>query len=603
LGRVELREVTASERTFDPRARTSTSAAALTYVTGIAFFQLFSAIAQAQVLPPLGDPTGRSNQPPPLFEELPRPAPTPGQILPPVPPPGPSETELLSSIKVHVHRINIVGSTVFTLEELAKVTDPYIDKEATAEDLEALRVALTRLYINRGYVNSGAILPDQTVAQGVITYQIIEGKLSDTQIHGNRWLRAEYYRDRVALSTRPPLNVDKLQERLQLLLEDSRIERLNAELKPGASPADAVLDLRVEEQLPLRVGLDFDNYQAPSVGAQRGVVTLEHLSLTGHADPLALSYGRSRGLNPLLDFGYSIPVTAHDTTLGVQYRRNDLTVVEEPFTPLDIESSSETYTLSLRQPVYRTPSTSVALELIGERSSLATTLFGLPFSLEPGAVDGDSAVTVVRFAQEFVYRTRSEVIAARSRFSMGLDALGSTIHHDDRPDSRFFAWLGQFQFVRQLSVFQSIGIPGTQLILRSDVQVTNQPLLTLEQISLGGRYTVRGYPQNTLVRDNAFLTSVEARIPIVRNTPWADYVELAPFFDYGRGWNTGRATEDPPDLSGIGIGLRWGLTVRSPVRLRPQFEIYWGHPLRKIETSATKLQGNGLYFQFLISAF
>ena len=126
-------------------------------------------------------------------------------------------------------------------------------------------------------------------------------------------------------------------------------------------------------------------------------------------------------------------------------------------------------------------------------------------------------MTALRFAQEFVYRTRSQVIAARSRFSFGLDALGSTIHDNDLPDSQFFAWLGQFQWVRQFDALKpASGIPDTQVIFRSDVQLANKPLLTLEQIALGGRYTVRGYPQNTLVRDNAFLASIEARIPIVR---------------------------------------------------------------------------------------
>jgi hemolysin activation/secretion protein len=563
-------------------------------------------LAQAQItLPrptPRIDPTGRSNEPPMLFEELPQ-APPAGAILPPFTIPEPSEAELVPGIRVFVRKIQITGSTVFTSEQFSPLIAPYLDKEVTSEDLEALRVALTRLYVNRGYVNSGAILPDQTVADGVISYQIIEGKLSDTQIHGNRWLRAQYYRDRVALSARPPLNVDTLQERLQLLLEDPRIERLNAELKPGATPADATLDVRVEERSPFQVTFDFDNYQAPSVGAQRGVVTVEDLSLTGNADPLSLSYGRSRGLDPLLELSYLIPITAHDTSLGFQYRRNDITVVEAPFEPLDIRSSSETYTLSLRQPIYRTPSTLIALELLGERSGLQTSVSGIPFSLEDGAVGGRSAVTAVRFAQELVYRTRSEVIAARSRFSVGLDALGSTVHNDDKPDSRFFSWLGQFQYVRQLGIFERLGIPETQLIFRSDLQLTNQPLLTLEQIALGGRYTVRGYPQNALVRDNAFITSVEARIPIIRNRPWADYVELAPFFDYGRGWNSGRDSQATFNLSGIGVGLRWGLAVNSRIHLRPQFEIYWGQPLRKIETSATKLQGNGLYFQFLLSAF
>ena len=223
----------------------------------------------------------------------------------------------------------------------------------------------------------------------------------------------------------------------------------------------------------------------------------------------------------MLELGYTLPITARDTTIGIRYRRNDLTVVEDPFGPLDIRSQSDVYTLSLRHPVYRTPSTTFALELNGERSALETSVLGVPFNLEPGAVGGESVATAVRFAQEFVHRTRSQVIAVRSRFSFGVGALGATTHTDDTPDSQFVAWLGQFQWVRRLGAFERLGLADTQIILRSDVQLANRPLLTVEQIALGGRYTVRGYPQNTLVRDNAVLASVEARIPIVRNRPWA----------------------------------------------------------------------------------
>lgn len=538
-----------------------------------------------------------------MFQELPRTIPAPGQLLPPLPSAQPSAPETLPRIRVFVHEIRVVGSTVFTPEQLAAVIGPYTNREATAEDLEALRVALTRLYIDRGYVNSGAILPDQTVKDGVITYQIIEGRLSGTQIEGNKWFRDRYYQDRLALSAGPPLNVDRLQERIQLLLEDPRIERINAELKPDVNPAQAVLDMQVEERFPLKLFLDFDNYQAPSVGAERGIVTFAHQSLTGRGDILALSYGRSQGLDPLLEASYVVPLTARDTTLALQYRRNDLTVVEEPFEPLNIQSASEIYTVALRQPVYRTPSTLVALELIGERSALDTSVLGIPFSLEPGAVDGQSVVTALRFAQEFVYRTRSQVFAVRSRFSFGLDALGSTIHDNGLPDSQFFAWLGQFQWVRQFDPVPRIGLPDTQLIVRSDVQLSNKPLMTVEQFAIGGRYTVRGYPQNTLVRDNAFLASVEGRIPIVRGKRWADYLELAPFFDYGQGWNSDRPTGNPPDLAGVGIGLRWGVTVPARVPLRSQFEFYWGYPLRQIQTNASAIEGNGLYFQLLFGIF
>ena len=152
-----------------------------------------------------------------------------------------------------MREIRVIGSTVFSAEELAKVTAPYVNREVTSEDLEALRVALTLLYVNNGYVNSGAILPDQTVTEGVVTYQIIEGRLSAVDVEGNRWFRSSYFQKRFFLDAGPPLNVNPLQRRLQLLLEDSRIQRLNAELKPGLKPGEGILDVRVEERTPYRL--------------------------------------------------------------------------------------------------------------------------------------------------------------------------------------------------------------------------------------------------------------------------------------------------------------------------------------------------------------
>ena len=44
-----------------------------------------------------------------------------------------------------------------------------------------------------------------------------------------------------------------------------------------------------------------------------------------------------------VDASYTLPLTARDLTLNLHYRRNDFDVIEEPFTPLDIQSQSEVF--------------------------------------------------------------------------------------------------------------------------------------------------------------------------------------------------------------------------------------------------------------------
>jgi hypothetical protein len=102
------------------------------------------------------------------------------------------------------------------------------------------------------------------------------------------------------------------------------------------------------------------------------------------------------------------------------------------------------------------------------------------------------------------------VIAARSTFSLGVDALGATVNGGPVPDGQYLAWLGQFQWVRRFDD------RGDQFVFRTDLQLAEDPLLPLEQFAVGGASTVRGYRENQLVRDNGFVTSAELRIPTFR---------------------------------------------------------------------------------------
>ena len=97
-----------------------------------------------------------------------------------------------------------------------------------------------------------------------------------------------------------------------------------------------------------KLWFDFNNYQSASVGENRGIITVEHQNLTGNGDIMTGRYGRSDGLNPLLDFRYSLPISARDTTLSLQYRKNTFAIVEQPFEDLEIKSKSDVYTLAHR---------------------------------------------------------------------------------------------------------------------------------------------------------------------------------------------------------------------------------------------------------------
>jgi hemolysin activation/secretion protein len=302
--------------------------------------------------------------------------------------------------------------------------------------------------------------------------------------------------------------------------------------------------------------------------------------------------------NTQIDVWYLIPITAHDTTLTMRYRKSDFDVTEGIFEDLDITGDSEEYQITLRHPFYRSLTQEFAMALSGDNNRSRTYLMGEPFSFTEGAVDGKSVNTVLRFSQEWIYRTQTQVAALRSQFSLGINELDATIHENDRPDGEFFSWLGQFQWARKLNTL------NMQLIFRTDLQLSNDSLLGLEQIDIGGRYTVRGYRENQMVRDQALITSLEARVPLILDKGWTEYLQLAAFFDFGEGWNKSRHTPSPDNISSIGLGLRWsGYLMKKPFEIRPKIEVYWGYPLRDVETLGGNLQDDGIHFQILVQNF
>jgi len=563
---------------------------------------ILSDVVSAQIVPP--PPPPMIPIPTPLPKELPKPEPPLPSILPPAPVPerrGPMPT-----VTVYVREILVLGSTVFTAQELAQVTDPYRNREITSEDMESLRLAMTLLYVRRGYSTSGAVWPDQAIVDGVLRLQVIEGTLSRINVEGNFWFRASYFTSRLQRNAGPPVNVNALQERLRLFQTDQRIERINAELKPGETRGESALNIRVAERRPIKGWVEYNNFTTPGVGSNRLMGTIVDENLFGFGDRVSVQYGQSfgtdvnahgSGINPNLNVHYAIPFTPYDTTFAVDYRRTDFTVIDSNVKALDINGKFESLGFTFRQPVFRTASQEFALALTGQSQSFRTSLDGKPFPFQPGSTNGLSQVSALRFAQEYVHRTQDQVISALSRMSFGLPVLGATVNSGtDQATGEFFSWLGQTQLVRRLNPTRAT------LLARADLQLSNKHLFLIEQMAVGGRYSVRGYREFSQLGDNAFLGSIETRIPVYTSTIGEELVYLVPFFDYGRAWNSNvvnlEVTPSPEWLASVGVGTIWNFWRTS------RFELYWGKRLNPpTQAHHTNLQDYGVHLQLVVEAF
>ena len=105
---------------------------------------------------------------------------------------------------------------------------------------------------------------------------------------------------------------------------------------------------------------------------------------------------------------------------------------------------------------------------------------------------------------------------------------------------------------------------------------------------------MRGYRPNALLTDNGWRLSSEVRLPILRVSQIDGVLQIAPFVDFGGGWNNGGfAQPDRSVLSSTGLGLIWQMGDNFDAR------IDWGMPLSGEEA----LQDSALQFQVNFTPF
>lgn len=403
----------------------------------------------------------------------------------------------------------------------------------------------------------------------------------EIEIEGLSHLNESYVRSRIERAAKPPLNVNKLQIALQLLLNDPLIETLRANLAVGTSKGLSRLEVEVSEADAFSIAVGYDNKRSPSVGSERRFVELDSQNLLGFGDRANFSYVNTDG-SDTFNFSYEVPINASNATIGLAYATSSNEIIEEPFTPLDLQSQIDYYELSFRQPLIQTPNEELAIGITGSQIESESSLLGIGFPLSRGAdEEGRTRISALRFFQEYTTRNEVEVFNVRSQVSWGIGAFEATTQGE--PDSEFLAWRLQSSYVRQLA-------PETLFLLRGQLQLAEQELLADEQFRLGGFSSVRGYRQDVLLGDNGVFASAEVRLPIVQIPEWETILQIVPFFDVGKVWNNKGDRSDPSTLASLGLGLL--LTGGENVSAG----FYWGVPLIEIEEQGDSLQEEGISF-------
>ena len=513
-------------------------------------------------------------------------------------PPAESTPPLPGELQVRVDTIDVFGCSVFAADDLEPLFAPFLGRTLTTRDLAQIAGLVERLYHESGYASSYVLLPDQDFAENVLALQVVEGRIGEVRIEGNEAFQARFFERRLRAAGRAPLNVERLADQLAEFQRDPRIEQVHAVLVPGDRRGETDLEVAIVERRSLDLTLTLSNDQPSSLGTPGGGFDASYANVIGWGEVVSGAYRVSEGLEQWR-VSLDAPLGARGGFGRLSYQRSESEIVESAFRSLEIEGRSETAEIELGFRFLRTRRLDLSSSLIGSWTRWRSTLAGRPTCFRGDQLDCRPSIAALRARQELQLRRPNAVWLIRSTLSFGLDGMGSTKETDPGlADGEFVSWLGQVRHLQRFTTDRGAPQWAEDWMLRSrlDLQVANDPLLSAEQMSVGGPLSVRGVSRNLLVRDNGVIASTELRIPLAYGRRPSTRIELFPFVDFAHAWNE-RLDLAVETVSSAGLGL--SVAIQDVLNV----ELTWAEPIRRGIAGGRGLQSEGIYLEVRADVF
>lgn len=497
--------------------------------------------------------------------------------------------------KVLIKRIDVGGGILLQPAKLSKIVAPYENKKLTISEMQKVADLITDAYRTKGYPTSRAYIPPQTIGKdGVLIIRIVEGKVGDISVKGNKWFKARIYKKKLQLKQNDPFNYSSLQRSLTLINE--RPDRsAKAVLSPGKTPGSTDILIQAKDYLPIHVGFAHDNFGSRYVGRDRDSVTFEHNNLLGFDDQLYFLFMRSEdSLSTLKSGRYLFPLNdGLNLGFNASYAKTKL---GREFAPLDSLGKSTIIGVFLNQVLISNETLDLRFNLGFDYKKIRNYLQGTEVSRD------DARVVKLGFDLDNLDSLGRTLFTAE--LDTGIPEIMGGLKAKDSHTTRVGSG-GEF-YKGVFNLYRSVNLPFSQnLLFKNSAQYTNNILTAAEEFQLGGPYSVRGYGPGETAGDRGLYSSVEwsfpyyfipkkLKIPFTNETFYKT-TSLVLFYDWGTTRSNSHTEEvKSRTLNSAGVGFRFSLTNR----LSAKAEFAW--PLGGPRSSDTARQHMQPWIEFTV---
>lgn len=470
------------------------------------------------------------------------------EVAPPLPPPqaipeeapAPKET----GIRILVKGFHIVASQ-FPESVLQEVVKKYVGRELSIAELDEAARQISEYYRAHDLL-AHAYIPKQTVKDGIVEIDVLEGRLGkvrvdpSSQVRLDQGIAAGIVADRAPLGQ--PLRPSQVQEGLAVLNEVPGVAATSV-LESGANQGESDVVLKLQDTPIVTGSALVDNESANSVGSVRAIGNVLVNDAFGHGEQFTTTVMKT------LDSTYgrlaaAAPVNHSALTLGIDGSYLKYNVLG-PFSAVGADGFAYTVGGTLSYPMRRTSDLSLTLTGTADAKRLID---------NAGGVNTDDRK--IEVATLGVSGASADQILGGGFNTFGVS--GTLGHLDYGGVSSLLMTAGGYGKTSVNASRSQNVIDKVTFFLSGQGQMAAKNLDSSEQISLGGPTGVRAYPVNEASGDEGAIGTAELR--------WDPFQQLRVFGFYDIGaivqhveTTPANYTGTPDDyvLQGAGIGFSW----------------------------------------------
>ena len=417
---------------------------------------------------------------------------------------------------------SVLVQTTATIDHamFEKAIEPFLGQELDSDELAKLVQQITEIARSNGMILADAHIPPQKVELGIVKIVLNVGSIDEIRIEGSANKALKSLLDPLVGQTTVR---GELERRLMLANNIPQIIVRKTELIK--EEGRQILLVSVEEKPKTKGRLVLDNFGSQRIGPIRARLKVEAVALLDDSDYLDATF-RSNPVDPgemvaaSSVYGIGIGNNGTRAEIAVAWSKSNI----DPRNGFDRRGGRSRYaSLSLSHPVVRSRTANLWLE--GQFEYLKIDQKSL------GALLQSDTVVTMNAGLSASKRLGAGWLRSGAQIRQGFGILGAS--GEARPYSSRFDADGRFTSAK--AWVNWAGKVADDLTLRVAVsgQLASEPLLSAEEIGLGGSYSGRAFEYYEKSGDQGVAAFVEIGHEISQPLNWIDRLQPYVFLDGG----------------------------------------------------------------------